>query len=103
MKFKEKNMTDNIYKDTDSIKMKQKLNSEYGQLVSSDHDVFKIEFSAEQVDDEHVSIDYKSRINCCAGFTSDMFCEFLTHLCEGDQAMTVSVMGGIEKYLDSHK
>jgi len=92
-----------LYADTDSVKnMKQKLNSDYGQLVSSDKDVFKIEFSAEQVDDEHVMIDCKTRINCCARFTSDMLCEFLTYLCV-DHNLALSVMDGIEKYLDSRK
>lgn len=89
------------YKDTDSVRMKQKLSSEYGQLLSADG-VFKIEFSAEQIDDEHVEIEYKSRINCCPRFTSDMFCEFLTRLCE-DRDLALSVIDGIEKYLDSHK
>lgn len=97
-------MADNIYTDTDSIKMKQKLNSEYGQLVSAKHDVFKIEFSAEKIDDDdNVKVEFKSRIKCSAGFTSDMFCEFLRCLCERDHKLTVSVMEGIEQYLDSQK
>ena len=101
--LKENNMVDNVYKDTDSLRMKLKLNSEYGEMATSKNAVFKIEFNAEQIDGENVKVNYKSSIKCPRQFTSDMFCEFLKCLCDGNHSLTISVMDGIEKYLDSHK